>query len=80
MADHPNPNTPEAAAKAREARETGDSGKVRVKVGQAPVVLGDQFREPGSTFTADERSVEQALARGLVEKVERKGKGDADAV
>ncbi len=33
--------------------------------------------EAGSTFTASEASLEQALARGLVEKVETKGKRES---
>lgn len=58
------------AEQTRQARD-GDvaSGILRVKA-LAPVVLGDnQAHKPGSTFQASEASVEQAIARGLVEKV-----------
>lgn len=63
------------AEHARQARD-GDlaSGIVRVKA-IAPVVLGDnKAHEPGATFQAPEAAVEQAIARGLVEKVEAKAK------
>lgn len=70
----PPDNTPQDAERARQQRD-GDptGGSVKVKA-MAPVVIGDgKVYEEGQTFTAPLASVEQALARGLVERVERKG-------
>lgn len=76
-------NTPLAqeAEAARRVRD-GDpgSGIAQVKVGDQPVTLGGKLHDSGSTFSAPEDSVRDALARGLVERVERKGKGGAGAV
>lgn len=66
MAEHENPNTPEAAEGARQEREHGEPRKVRVQVGDTAIAVGDKTHEPGATFTADEVAIGQALARGLV--------------
>ncbi len=79
MANHLNPNTPEKAEAARQERY-GDPGEPNgVKVRALVPVSGPEGKthEAGSTFTASEASLEQALARGLVEKLETKGKRDS---
>ena len=73
----PNPNTPEAAEQARRERPrvTQDEGTVRVR---ALVPVSGPDGEPhyvGETFTVAKDSVEQALARGLVEEVTEDKKG-----
>ena len=73
MSEHPNPNTAEKAEQARRQRD-GDppSGTVRVRVARdTAVALGDEVHEAGSSFTAPVAAVENAIARGLVEKVEK---------
>ena len=72
--------TPDNDARlAEEARQERDddptSGTVRVRVARdTAVALGDKLHEPGTTFTAPVAAVENAIARGLVEKVDTKQK------
>ncbi len=77
MVEHPNPNTPEKAEQARQERygDPEDTGTVRVRALATVSGADGKTHEAGSTFTAQEASVEQALARGLVERVEDEPKG-----
>ena len=68
------------AEQARQARdgalgvgEVGEVVKVEV-VSEHPISVADAMYEPGATFQASEHAVRDALARGLVEKVEPKAK------
>lgn len=73
MAENEKLNT-ELALEANEARQQRDGeqpdAKVKVKV-VSPVSIAGDLHAAGATFTAPESAVEQALARGLVEKVKR---------
>ncbi len=75
--EHPNPNTPEKAEAARQARPRvpEDQGTVRVRAVATVSGPDGKAREPGNTFTASGASAEQAVARGLVERVEDKPRG-----
>ncbi len=83
MTDHKAFNT-DLAREAEQARverdvEGNTSGvpvKVKVVADHALSVAGKAY-EPGATFTADKSALEQALARGLVEQVETKGKRES---
>ncbi len=71
--EHPNPNTPEKAEQARHERD-GDpaTGTVKVKViSEHPVSVGGKAHEPGATFTGPVDAVRDAVARGLLEQVEK---------
>ena len=77
------PFNTELAVEAEQARQARDGavgvgevgGVVKVEVvSEHPMSLAGQAHEPGATFQASEEAVRDALARGLVEKVEPKAK------
>lgn len=72
----PPDNTPQDAERARQQRDVApqvhdpDLSPVVLVEAVEPVAIGDEYHEPGERFQARLPSVEQAIARGLVERVE----------
>lgn len=56
---------------ARDGDQTIGAVNVRVEVGEHAISVAGQTHEPGATFSAPQEAVRDALARGLVNRVQK---------